>query len=55
MRDFKIKLKIIWLLLMDKYTKSSKDRTWYLWVFTYKDYKKHVQTKQPIKIVFSDF
>jgi len=31
MRDFKLKLNIIWLLLTNKYTSSTKYSCWYLW------------------------
>lgn len=31
MRDFKVKLKIIWLLLSDQYTKSTKNKCFWMW------------------------
>ncbi len=31
MRDFKLKLKIIWCVLTDKYTSNPYDKCWWLW------------------------
>ncbi len=31
MRDFKKRLKIIWALLMNNYTSSSRQNRWWLW------------------------
>ena len=31
MRDFKLKMTIIWLVLTDSYTSCSRDKCWWLW------------------------